>query len=182
MTQRRSPWCVVIVLAALVCGVALLPFPLSRTAVADSANRADRTDPAELQMLDLINRDRSAASSQEETRGRARSLTWDAKLAAVARAHSEEMARYGFLSHQGADGSMPSQRVSAAGIQWISTGENIANAYDVSQAERLLMNEPKFQHNHRANILNPNYNRVGIGISRAPDETIYITQEFAQVP
>jgi uncharacterized protein YkwD len=135
----------------------------------------------EVQMWDMINRDRTAASQTEETKGRARPLVWDARLAAVARAHSEEMARDGFFSHEGADGSLPMWRVSAAGIQWLSTGENIAKASGVVQAEMLFMNEPKFQRNHRGNILNLNYTRVGVGIAKGPDGTLYITQEFAQV-
>lgn len=43
------------------------------------------------------------------------------------------------------------------------------------------MNEPKFQHNHRGNILNPNYTHVGIGIVKAPDGYLYITQDFAEL-
>jgi uncharacterized protein YkwD len=51
----------------------------------------------------------------------------------------------------------------------------------VVQAETLFMNEPKFERNHRGNILNPNYTHVGIGIARGPDGSLYITQEFVQV-
>ncbi|MGB0034689.1 MAG: CAP domain-containing protein [Candidatus Acidiferrales bacterium] len=132
-------------------------------------------------MLELINGDRMAASSQQETKGRARPLQWDARLAAVARAHSEEMARNEYFGHQGLDGSTPAARVSRAGIQWRSTAENIAKTSDVVQAEAHFMNEPKFQHNHRGNILNPNYTHVGVGIVRGPDGALYITQEFAEL-
>lgn len=132
-------------------------------------------------MLDLINGDRIAPSSLSETKGRAHPLQWDAKLAAVARAHSEEMARKGYFSHQGLDGSMPALRVSRAGIQWRSTGENIAKSSDVFQAEAIFMNEPKFQRNHRGNILSQNYTHVGVGIAKAPDGSLYITQEFAEL-
>jgi len=132
-------------------------------------------------MLDMINRDRTAPSSLAETRGRARQLQWDAKLAAVAQAHSEEMARNGFFSHIGSDGSTPAMRVSMAGIQWRSTGENIAMTSDVAEAETAFMNEPRFQHNHRGNILNPNYTSVGVGIAKGQDGALYITQEFAEL-
>ncbi len=145
-------------------------------------DRTDRiTDRNEVRMLDLINGDRIAPSSLSETKGRAYPLQWDARLASVALEHSLDMARKGFFSHQGSDGSMPSSRVSRAGIQWRSTGENIAKVYDVNQAEDLFMNEPKFQANHRANILNPNYTHVGVGIAKGPGGTLYITQEFAQL-
>jgi len=50
----------------------------------------------------------------------------------------------------------------------------------VFEAESLFMNEPKFQHNHRGNILNPSYTHVGIGIVTGPDGSLYITQDFAE--
>jgi len=141
----------------------------------------DRTHRLELQMLNLINDDRAAPASLAETGGRTRPLQWDARLAGVARAHSEDMARMGYFSHQGSDGSMPATRVSRAGIPWRSTGENIAKTSDVVQAETHFMNEPKFQRNHRGNILNPNYTHAGVGIIKGPDGSLYITQEFAEL-
>jgi uncharacterized protein YkwD len=44
------------------------------------------------------------------------------------------------------------------------------------------MNEPPLSHNHRANILNPDFTHVGVGILRGPDGMFYITQEFVQKP
>jgi uncharacterized protein YkwD len=133
----------------------------------------------EIQMWRLINRDRGAPSSLEETRGLARPLQWDDRLAAAARQHSEEMARHGFFSHQGLDGSLPYLRISRAGIQWSSVGENLAEFPDVVQAEAAFMNEPKFQENHRGNILNRGFTHVGVGIARGADGLLYITQDFA---
>jgi uncharacterized protein YkwD len=173
--RRRA----IILLAALLCGAALAT-SLRSQYIAPSTP-ADRAGRVESRMLDLINGDRTAASSFQETKGRANPLHWDARLAAVARAHSEEMARNGYFSHQGLDGSTPAVRVSRAGIQWRATGENIAKTGDVVQAEALFMNEPKFQHNHRGNILKPNYSHVGVGIAKAPDGALYITQEFAEL-
>ncbi len=131
-------------------------------------------------MLGLVNRDRAATTSQEETRGRALPLQWDPRLAAVARAHSEEMARNGYFSHQSLDGRQPDERVSDARIPWLATGENIARASDVTQAEAMFMDEPKFQQNHRGNILNTRFTHVGIGVARGSDGSIYVTQEFVQ--
>jgi uncharacterized protein YkwD len=136
----------------------------------------------EMQMLRLVNQDRTSPATLEETRGRALPLQWDERLADVARQHSEEMAANGYFSHQGLDGSSPVLRVTKAGIRWRAEGENIAKAADAAQAEAMFMDEPRFQENHRGNILNSNYNRVGIGIARAADGSIYITQEFAQIP
>ncbi|HEY4949090.1 MAG TPA: CAP domain-containing protein [Candidatus Acidoferrales bacterium] len=168
------------ILAALL--LALLPATsLSSQAVPQRASFQNRTSQIELQMWELVNRDRADPSYSSETRGRAPALQWDDRLAAVARMHSEEMARDGYFSHEGADGSSPANRVSMAGIKWRSTGENIANCRGVSEAESTFMNEPKFQQNHRWNILNVNYTHVGVGVARAPDGSLYITQEFAQL-
>ena len=146
--------------------------PASRNTIAELGQ-------SEIQMWRLINRDRFSSSSMQETRGLARPLEWDDRLAAVARQHSEEMAHFGFFSHQGMDGSLPHIRVSRAGIQWSTVGENIAKFPDVIQAETGFMDEPKFQENHRSNILNRNFTHVGVGIARGPDGLLYITQEFA---
>ena len=167
-------------MAALLLGL-LPPSSLSSQTVPHRASFPSGTGQLELQMWELINRDRADQSYSSETRGRAPALQWDDRLAAVARMHSEEMARNGYFSHEGADGSSPAHRVSMAGIKWLSTGENIANCAGVSEAESLFMNEPKFQQNHRWNILNANYTHVGVGIARARDGSLYITQEFAQM-
>lgn len=136
----------------------------------------------ETEMWQMVNQDRASPQAFAETKGHARPLEWDPRLAAVARTHSEEMALVGYFGHQGMDGSSPSARVSNAGVRWLVTGENIAKVIDPTQGEEMFMDEPKFQPNHRGNILRRDYNRVGIGIAKAPDGFLYITQEFAQVP
>jgi uncharacterized protein YkwD len=136
----------------------------------------------ETRMWQMLNRDRTSPSVADETKGHAHPLQWDARLAALARGHSEEMAETGTFSHREIDGSLPMTRVSQAGIQWLALGENIAKSDDLTQAEQAFMDEPKFKPNHRGNILNPDYNHVGIGIARAPDGSLYITQEFAELP
>jgi uncharacterized protein YkwD len=170
------------ILLAVLLGAATLGTALCGQEILPVANYRPRTDQLELQMLDLVNHDRIDPSTLQETKGRARPLQWDGRLAAIARLHSEEMAREGFFGHEGMDGSEPSNRVTRAGIQWRSTGENIAKCRDVAEAEALFMDEPKFQQNHRGNILNSSYTHIGVGIARGPDGTLYITQEFVQEP
>jgi uncharacterized protein YkwD len=137
-------------------------------------------EPEELRMWQLVNQDRTSASCVDETKGSARPLQWDERLAIVARAHSQEMASRGYFGHEGMDGSLPHVRISRIGVQWRESAENIAKYPDIIAAEAAFMNEPKFQPNHRANILNPHYTHVGIGIVKGPDGMFYITQEFAQ--
>lgn len=158
---------------------ALLTSSLLLARTPQIARNVPELSQSEIQMWRLINRDRLAPSSASETRGSARPLEWDDRLAAVARQHSQEMALHGFFSHQGIDGSLPHIRISRAGMQWMSVGENIAKFPDVVQAEAAFMDEPRFEPNHRANILNPGFTHVGVGIARGPDGLLYITQEFA---
>jgi uncharacterized protein YkwD len=60
-------------------------------------------------------------------------------------------------------------------------GENIAKCETVTLAETVFMDEPRFEHNHRWNILNPDYTRVGVGIARGSEGMIYITEDSAQL-
>ncbi|WP_298261394.1 CAP domain-containing protein [uncultured Litoreibacter sp.] len=53
-------------------------------------------------------------------------LTMNPKLAAAARVHAQDMARAGFFSHTGSDGSMPADRVRAQGYGFCFVAENIA--------------------------------------------------------
>ena len=135
---------------------------------------------AELEMFQLLNNDRTAPAQAAEAGPHAQPLTWDPKLAAVARARAQELANGAAFQHVAADGSQPWDRLNQAGIQWVGMGENLAMAPSVAQAEAAFMNEAKFQDNHRGNIVNKTFSSVGIGIAVGPDGTIYITEEFIQ--
>jgi uncharacterized protein YkwD len=121
-------------------------------------------------------------ATSAETDGRAQPLRWNEKLAAVARAHSRDMLEQGFFAHVDPDGRTLSTRLSDGGIPWQAAGENIAIYTTVPGAEDAFMNEPRFQRNHRGNILNANYTDVGIGIVQGPDGSLYITQDFVATP
>ena len=149
---------------------------------AQQAPGANRMAGLERQMLELINQDRLRPETFAETGGRAQPLKWNESLAAVARAHSLDMLEQRFFSHVDPDGTTFSMRINEAGIPWQEAGENIAIYEATSGAETAFMNEPRFQHNHRANILNPSYTDVGIGIVRGPDGGLYITQDFVASP
>ena len=130
------------------------------------------------QMWVLVNRDRQNPANAAETGGRARPLRWNDKLAAVALAHSRDMRSRHYFAHVDPEGRTPTDRINGAGIRWRALAENIAIDTTVTAAEDDLMNEPRFQQNHRGNILNPKYTDVGIGIVQAPNGDLYITQDF----
>jgi uncharacterized protein YkwD len=144
--------------------------------------RAANVNSLEMEMFELVNRARLDPADSAETGGRALPLRWDADLAAVAREHSRDMLMRRYFGHNDPDGRSPGTRIKAAGIPWQATAENIAAFDSVTGAETAFMNEPRFAHNHRGNILNPKYTEMGIGIVRDRNGRYYITQEFIESP
>lgn len=122
---------------------------------------------AEQRMLSLVNAERRRNGLQ--------ALRMDPQLQAVARAHSRDMYVREYFSHISPDGHSAFDRLQAAGVKFLAAGENIAFAPDVDSAEQSLISSPE----HRANILAPDYLRVGIGVLRAAGYEEMFTQEFA---
>jgi uncharacterized protein YkwD len=103
-------------------------------------------------------------------------LRLDTRLRTAARQHSADMARFGFFSHTGQDGSDPGKRMRAAGYP-ANTGwaENIARGYpDPDAVMDGWMNSP----GHRANILNCGLRALGVGVVRGDSGRVYWTQDF----
>jgi uncharacterized protein YkwD len=118
-------------------------------------------------LLELINQARADHGLQP--------LTVDNRLARAARKHSERMVEHSALSHQ-FEGEPPVQiRFSDENFPSDREGENVDLDQSVASAHRALMDSPA----HRANILDPNYNTVGIGIVRSGGN-IYVTEDFAR--
>lgn len=89
-------------------------------------------------------------------------LSWDERLFAAARAHSEDMAENGYFSHTSLDGRSPGDRLLEAGYLWNIYGENIAYGYPTPESVmNAWMNSP----GHRANILNSSFCDLGVGLA-----------------
>lgn len=112
----------------------------------------------------------------ERENGGAEKLSWDPKLAQAALAHSRKLADHAALSHRFSGEAELDQRVGATGSRFNAVAENVASASTVEEAHLALMNSP----GHRANIMDPKYNAVGIAIVER-DKTLYVTQDFARV-
>jgi uncharacterized protein YkwD len=126
-----------------------------------------RVDPkAEQTMFDLLN--------QERAQHGLATLDWDPRLQEVARAHSEEMWRLGYFAHDSPVHGSPGDRLDTAGISYRAAGENLALAPSVEIAHRGLMRSE----GHRANILSPEFTRVGIGVVTTPSGSTMFTQDF----
>ena len=185
-TRSRSQISFTIILAALflpaLAPVCAAPGAEPALAVPRAASGAERMTNLAKQMWALVNRDRQNPANAAETHGRARPLKWNQQLAAVALAHSRDMLRHRYFAHVDREGRTPTDRINAAGIHWRALAENIALNQTVTDAEKDLMDEPRFQKNHRGNILNPELTDVGIGIAQAPNGDLYITQDFIATP
>ena len=120
----------------------------------------------EAQMLELVNGERVAAGLAP--------LAADDELREVARSHSSDMFARGYFSHVTPEGRDPFARIREAGYTFRTAGENLALAPTLSIAHTGLMNSP----GHRANILRPQFGRVGIGIMDGGRRGLMVTQNF----
>lgn len=111
-------------------------------------------------------------------------LVLDAGISAVASAHAWDQARNNYFSHYGLDGSTRDSRLRAGGVSFSVSGEN--QCYHVGMSEQSTLNwchaqfmaEPYPGHwNHIANILNPDFHRMGVGIATVNGRTV-ITWDF----
>ena len=92
-------------------------------------------------------------------------LDWDDTLYDKAREWSQHMADQGRLSHSDLKAGAP------AG--WHILGENVAYNSSLTAAMEALENSPV----HRANLLNPEFTRVAVGII-FQNKVYWVTEEF----
>ncbi|HEY9719925.1 MAG TPA: CAP domain-containing protein [Trichormus sp.] len=148
--------------------------------------------PARMYMLSLVNADREKCHR--------RRLALDTVATAAGQAHSDDMATAGYVAHWDRSGKKPWQRYSEAGGaddvsenlasvgMWdLPDGVKLANEplfspEDLQQMELGFMSEKPPYDNHRANILAPEHNKLGVGLSCAVNPAglyrVCLAQEF----
>lgn len=87
----------------------------------------------------------------------------DPGLTKVAQAHADAMMKARLLGHDVGNGD-PASRVTDAGLKWKLVGENVAKAKTERAAHRAIYASPS----HRANVLDPRFKKVGLGIAVDP--------------
>lgn len=117
-------------------------------------------------MLNLINKERAAAGLKP--------LTMDAALTQIARAKAKDMVDNNYFSHTSPTYGSPFDMMKNNGVVYHYAGENLAGASDVNTAHANLMNSP----GHKANILKPEYTKVGIGVVSGSKYGKIFVQEF----
>lgn len=124
-------------------------------------------DPkAEEEMLRMLN--------DERAKHGLRPVMMDPVLREVARKHSIDMFKRGYFGHNTPEGVTPFRRMQDGGAHFRMAGENLALAPTVRLAHSGLMKSP----GHRANILRPQFRRVGIGAASGGRYGIMFTQDF----
>jgi uncharacterized protein YkwD len=122
--------------------------------------------------LRLVNAERTARGLS--------ALALDPVLVEVARQHSDDMARRGYFAHLEPPPNQrtPLDRYAAALTRHPRTvvGENIARADEplMELIHDRMMESP----DHRANLLDPEYVALGVGIHAQPNGHIWLTQMF----
>jgi uncharacterized protein YkwD len=102
-------------------------------------------------------------------------LQWDANLAAAARQHCVLLVQHEALSHQFPEEDGLKERLRHTGAEFSVAAENIAMAATPDELHYEWMHSPP----HRANILDPDLN--AIGIAELPGRKgLYAVQDFAR--
>ncbi|MFL6097398.1 MAG: CAP domain-containing protein [Blastococcus sp.] len=126
---------------------------VEKSGPATTAAPAPADPSTEDQVLALVNVQRAAAGCG--------ALTADPALADVARAHSADMRDRGFFDHVNPDGLDPFERAARAGLE--AHAENIAYGQPDPAA---VMESWMTSAGHRANILNCDLTRLGVGVAQ----------------
>jgi hypothetical protein len=115
-------------------------------------------EAAESQFISLANRERS------------RAFTVDGELTGIARRWSAKMASENRLEHNPNLANEVTQ-------DWKRLGENVGVGNDPPQIHAAFMNSP----GHRANIVDPDFTRIGVGVARGSDGRVWVTEVFMRL-
>ncbi len=101
------------------------------------------------------------------------STNW--QLSRIARYKSQDMINKNYFSHISPTYGSPFNMMENFGLKFSAAGENIAmGQQSPSSVVTAWMNSP----GHRANILNPSYTQIGVGLAKNSNGTCYWTQMF----
>ena len=167
-------------------GVVTLQPTVLRVAAADGAGQSAHhatLKPASASAPDIpfheyefqVEQDLFQLANQSRQHSGAPALVLDSGLTAAARAHAQAMLEAHQLSHRfDGEPSLVQRLAATSSLQLDQAAENVALDYSAAGGHEHLMLSPP----HRANLLNPAYNTVGLGVVRS-GERLYIVQDFA---
>ncbi len=149
--------------------------PLAFVAAASVASvAAVALQPAEAEIFGLVNQARAAQGLA--------ALVLDADLIDAARSRASDQVPLPTLSHVDSSGQVVMRRLFAqANVRFLLAGENLARVVGVNAASRAhvaLMESP----GHRANILEPRYTALAVGVATDAQGRSIFTELFRQQP
>jgi Cysteine-rich secretory protein family len=103
-------------------------------------------------------------------------LKWNAQLAQAARRHASLLAERNTLSHQLPGEPDPAARAAHEGARFSALAENVALGPSAMHLHDQWMKSPP----HRANLLDPQMNSVGIAVALR-GETFFGVEDFAEI-
>lgn len=117
-------------------------------------------------ILELVNSARTTAGVGK--------ITYSEELAKVAMDKAEDMVENGYFSHQSNIYGTPFEMMRSYGISFKAAAENIAGNQTVERAFYSWMASDS----HKENILNPDYDEMGVGVCISPVYGKIIVQMF----
>lgn len=125
-----------------------------------------------VKVVELTNLERSKAGLPN--------LKINPELSQAAQSKAADMIKRGYWSHNTPDGKEPWIFISQSGYSYLHAGENLARDYSSAEsAVSAWMNSGS----HRANMLNPNYQDIGVAVVEGRVrgvETTFIVQMFGK--
>lgn len=121
----------------------------------------------EQKVVELVNIERQKAGLP--------ALKLDAAISNVARTKSKDMATNNYFAHQSPTYGSAGDMLRQFGISWRAWGENIAAGQATPE---IVVNAWMNSSGHRANILSPNFNKIGVGYATNASGRPYWTQIF----
>ncbi len=118
-----------------------------------------------------------AVNEERKARG-LQPLAFSDALRAIARAHSEDMARRGYFDHVSPEGLAPAQRVRKQGLEYRKVSENIAKSLGQEAPVRSAVDGWLASPGHFRNMTDPEVSQTGVGIASDEDGALYFTQLF----
>ena len=134
---------------------------------------ARAASPAPLKMVSVAEQYLFSAANAERVQRGLQPLKWDETLHHAAQRHAGEMAARESISHQYPGEADLANRGHDAGAKFTVISENVAEAWSAPEIHDAWMKSP----DHRANLLDPRVNAVGISVERRGGQ-LYAVEDF----
>ena len=118
-------------------------------------------------VLNLVNNERAKAGLKP--------LKMSEELRSIANLKAKDMAEKNYFSHTSPTYGSPFDMLQQFGVHYSAAGENIAAGQKTPQE---VMNAWLNSSGHRANILNANFDTLGVGVYHGGAYGVYWVQEF----